>query len=91
MVSSIAGTQSCDAAVEFSQGNTLSSSCTLATDSIFFPVALYCTSFIFSPASWQIMHTVLSNIPEDDVNVLGLSLSLTSDEILTSDRRPILF
>ena len=69
MVFSIAGTQSCDAAVEFSQGNTLSSSCTLATDNIFFPVALYCT----------------------DLCVLGLSLSLTSDEIVTSDRRPILF
>ena len=37
------------------------------------------------------MHIVLSNNPEDNLSVLGVSLSLTGEEVVSSDGRPILF
>ena len=63
----------------------------LATDSIVFPVALYCSSFSFPPGFWQIMHIILSHIPEDDLSLLGVSLSLIGAETVPGDERPILF
>ena len=37
------------------------------------------------------MHIILSHIPEDDLSLLGVSLSLIGAETVPGDERPILF